>query len=30
MVPTRKERLEAAGYDYSEVQNKVNEILANN
>lgn len=26
-VPTRKERLEAAGYDYQEVQNKVNELL---
>ena len=27
--PTRKERLEAAGYNYTEVQNKVNEILKN-
>ena len=26
-VPTRKERLEAAGYDYTEVQNKVNELV---
>lgn len=26
-TPTRKERLEAAGYDYAAVQNRVNEIL---
>jgi GH25 family lysozyme M1 (1,4-beta-N-acetylmuramidase) len=29
-VPTRKERLEAAGYDYAEVQAKVNELLSGN
>ena len=28
-VPTRKEQLESAGYDYTEVQNKVNELLSN-
>ena len=28
--PTRKELLESAGYNYEEVQNKVNEILSNN
>ena len=26
-TPTRKERLEAAGYNYDEVQAKVNELL---
>jgi len=29
-TPTRKELLESAGYNYEEVQNKVNEILSNN
>ena len=29
-VPTRKERLEAAGYNYAEIQAKVNELLSGN
>ena len=28
-TPTRKDQLEAAGYNYSEVQDKVNELLSN-